>query len=277
MGNFSNPIEMSRSELLTWTRKVLKDYKLRPRKRLSQSFVVDPLLIREVVSHVGSRRVLEVGCGIGTLTRAISVKVESLLCVEVDWRLCEVVSNLIDNPLFVVVNGDARYTPIICSEVVSNVPYHITSDILLKISRENSVKKAVLTLQREVADRLLARPGCKNYGKITVLVNVLFNVSAGGVYPPNSFFPKPEVYHRVVILSRKRNYTREIETLENVVKISFSQRRRLILKVFTDLIKVNPADLGPLRARLEGRRVFNVDPETWLEIALLLQERGIRV
>ncbi|MEM4482230.1 MAG: 16S rRNA (adenine(1518)-N(6)/adenine(1519)-N(6))-dimethyltransferase RsmA [Desulfurococcaceae archaeon] len=277
MGSLSNPLELGRSELVMWTRKVLREYGLRPRKSLSQNFIVDPLLIRELINYTGSGKVLEIGCGIGTLTRAVLLKAHSLTCIEIDWRLCEAISGLVDSPFFVIVNGDARFLPYLHEEVISNAPYHITSDLIVKISRENCVNKAVLTLQREVADRLLSLPGSKNYGKITVLVNVLFDVKAGGTYPPGSFFPKPGVYHRVVVLLRRRSYAHEIEVLERITKKAFSQRKRLLSKVFVDLLKVNPSDLGPLWSKLEGKRVFAVDPETWLEISRSLLERGINV
>ncbi|MEM4933799.1 MAG: rRNA adenine dimethyltransferase family protein, partial [Desulfurococcaceae archaeon] len=167
MVNHFNPAEVDGRSLLAWTIRVLREHGIKPRKRLSQNFVVDPSLIREILSHVDpGERVLEVGCGIGTLSKAILEKAHTLLCIELDHRLCEVAEEVVDEHRFVIVNGDARELPYAQRTVVSNLPYHVTSDILVKISKENSVTKAVLTVQKEVAERLLARPGSKSYGRL---------------------------------------------------------------------------------------------------------------
>lgn len=270
-----NPVEVSGRGLLAWTVRTLREHGIRPRKRLSQNFVVDPILIREVVSHVDPKeRVLEVGCGIGTVSKALLEKAETLICVELDHRLCEVAREVVDDHRFVVINGDAREQPYTQKVVVSNLPYHITSDMLVKISRENSVVKAVLTVQKEVAERLLAQPGSKNYGRLTVLVSTLFKIKKGGAYPPRSFYPRPEVYHQVIVLTRRSNYTSEVDALETVTRIFFSQRKRLVEKVLAGVLGVKVEELGHLKDRVAGKRVFSVDPELWLELSRVLVERG---
>ncbi|MEM1639748.1 MAG: 16S rRNA (adenine(1518)-N(6)/adenine(1519)-N(6))-dimethyltransferase RsmA [Desulfurococcaceae archaeon] len=276
MEKFSKPLEFDREFLLKWTIGVMRKHGIKPRKKLSQNFIVNPFLIEEILSYTDENSdVLEIGCGIGTLTVALLSKARTVLCYEIDQRLCDVLSKFINDENFILVNGDALKIPFNRRIVVSNIPYHITSDILLKISRENVVEKAVLTLQKEIVDRITARPGSRSYGKLTVLLNNLFAIKEGGVYPPSSFYPKPEVYHQVVVLLRKKPYSQEIEKLEVVTKTFFSQRRRLVEKVLWDKFNKNVDSMGELGRKISGKRVFMLDPETWLELTRILHEQGV--
>jgi len=224
MEKYFNPLESTRSFLLSWTKTILRKHGVKPRRRFSQNFVVDPLLLREVTGYLESEDyVLEVGCGLGTLSMALLSKTRRLLCIELDPRLCSIARDVVGKSEFIVVNGDALKTPFTSRTLVSNLPYHITSELLVKTARENTVEKVVLTIQREVAERLTAPPGSKQYGRITILVSLLFNVKLGGVYPPSSFYPKPEVSHQVIVLTRKRRYTDEVRVVEDVTRV-FSLR-----------------------------------------------------
>lgn len=276
MGKYFNPLEVSRESLLKWTIRTLRSYGIKPRKKLSQNFVVNPFLIREILSHIDDGSdILEIGCGIGTLTGALLSKARTVMCFEIDQKLCEALSRIMCSRNLILVNGDALKLFFNRRTVVSNIPYHITSDILLKISRENIVEKAVLTVQKEIVDRITARPGTRSYGKLTVLLNNLFLIREGGVYPPSSFHPKPEVYHQVVVLIRKKPYSREIEKLELITRIFFSQRRKLVEKVLWDKFNKSLESLGEIRGKISGKRVFMIDPETWLELARVLSDQGV--
>jgi 16S rRNA (adenine1518-N6/adenine1519-N6)-dimethyltransferase len=276
MEKFFNTFEVSRRQLLQWTIRVLRDNGIKPRRKLSQNFIIDPVLLREISSYVDENSdVIEVGCGIGTLTSVILRKARTVLCIEIDQRLCEVIGwNLLSKDL-IVVNGDALKLPFNRKLLVSNIPYHITTDILLKVSRENTVEKAVLTLQREVAERITARPGSRSYGKISVLLNNLFSIREGGVYSPRSFYPRPEVYHQVIVLTRRRHYSRDFEKLELITRVFFSQRKRLVEKILLDKFNTKLTQLGDLGRKIMGRRVFMVDPETWFALTRILSEHGV--
>lgn len=276
MVKFFNPLTSTHREIYSWTLRVLREYGLKPRKSLSQNFIVNPNLLREIVSYVDQGDIIEIGCGIGTLSLALLTKTRSLTCIEIDSKLCRIARDLVNSPFFTIINGDARIISFTRKQVVSNLPYHITSDILVKIARENNVTKATLTIQREVANRLLAKPGSKNYGRLTVLVNTLFEVKNGGVYSPRSFYPKPEVYHRVVILTRKREYTEEIKALEKLTHILFTQRRRLVEKTLTTMLKIDVSRLDSETInRIKGKRVYMLDPSTLQELAGNLLREGV--
>lgn len=261
--------------LLSWTLKTLKEQGLRPRKTLSQNFIVDPRLLRELVFHVLPEHTLEIGCGIGTLSRFIVPYVKTLVCIEIDEKLCNVARTTVNSPRFLVVNGDATRIPFMAKQVVSNVPYHITSHILIKIAKENSVQRAVLTVQKEVADRLTALPGSRNYGKITILINLVFNVKKGGSYPPRSFYPRPKVYHQVIVLERRVPYSNDMVIMEKVTKKLFTQRKRLVDKLVEEYFNVKLSDLGVVGKRLSGRRVMTLSPMEFYELAVMLRDAGV--
>jgi 16S rRNA (adenine1518-N6/adenine1519-N6)-dimethyltransferase len=276
MERLFKPHATSRAELVSWTLNVLRSHGIKPKKRLSQHFVVDPRLLREIALYMNScSDAIEIGCGIGTLSLTLLDKARSLLCIELDERLCNVACNVVADPRFLVVCGDALKFPFTREVVVSNIPYHITSKLIVKLARENSIKKIVLTVQSEVADRLIAEPGFKEYGRLTVLIRSLFDIKLGGFYPPQSFYPKPEVAHRVVVLVRKRLYTEDFEALELVTRIFFSQRRKVFEKVFVERLGVVPQEIRNLFSSVFTQRVYMIDPDTWLALAREIRLLGL--
>lgn len=275
MEKLFNPAEQSPVALRSWTLRVLREYGFKPGKKLSQNFVVDPRLIAEIASYVIAEHTLEIGCGIGTLSLALLPLVKNLICVEIDKRLCNIARTLVDSPKFLVVHGDARKVFLNTKQVVSNLPYHITSDILVKVVRENTVERAILTVQREVAERLLAQPGIKSYGKITVLVNLVFKVKKGGLYPPKSFYPEPKVYHQVIVLERKGVYDDNMKAVEKVAKTLFTQRKRVVDKLIEGYFNVKLDELGSIGKAISGKRVMTLHPSDFYELARVLRERGI--
>ncbi|MEM4717355.1 MAG: 16S rRNA (adenine(1518)-N(6)/adenine(1519)-N(6))-dimethyltransferase RsmA [Desulfurococcaceae archaeon] len=270
-----NVVAMNRGFLLKWTRDILRRYGVRPRRRLSQNFVVDPVLINEIVSYIDRDiDVTEVGCGIGTLTHAILTKARRVVCVEIDPKMCEIAREVVNRVEFITINADSLKTPFNTKIIVSNTPYHITSDLITKISRENIVEKAVLTLQEEVVDRLVAKPGSRSYGRLTVLVSLLFNIQTGRSYSPHSFYPTPDVNSQVVVFTRKRTFDIEINAVEKTTRILFTHKRKVIDKILYNLLEGDRDLPSYLKNKVLGRRIYTIEPETWLEIARFLSERG---
>ncbi len=270
----------SRKKLLKWTISVLRKYGIRPRKKLSQSFVVDPLLIREVIGlakkYCSRRTIVEIGCGLGALTYYLAKDTSGrVLGIEVDNKFFSVLKDLLNGSKnILLIHGDGLKTSIYGSKcIVSNTPYHISSDLIVSIARDNFVEKAVLVLQKEVVDRLLARPGSKSYGRLTVLVQSLFRVYSGGVYSPASFHPSPEVYSRVVVLERISSYSSVHEVLEEVTRVLFSMRRRRAYTVLSKKLCIEESVLASILGDSIDRRVYELEPRVLMEIARFLVER----
>lgn len=225
---------LSRKELINYTVNVLRTYNVRPKKKLSQNFVVDPHLINTILSRVRKckpKRILEIGGGIGTLTFYLSDIAEEVVTVEVDKKLIKILENEVARRKgnVKVVYGDIlkAYKRLGSFDViVSNIPYHISSKILF-ILTEIKFEEALLTFQKEFANRLLAKPNEPDYGRLTVMANFHFNIEYLGTYPPSSFYPPPKVYSTLIGLKRKRiNINIPTDFFQDVVRELFTLKNR---------------------------------------------------
>ncbi|ACL11731.1 Probable dimethyladenosine transferase [Desulfurococcus amylolyticus 1221n] len=277
MGSYIRPDEMSRRGLLSWTISILREHGLRPRRKLSQNFIVDPRLIRDFISHVNHAETTEIGCGLGTLTIPLSRVVPRLICIEIDEKLLGIaVKNLnTSNTLFI--NADATKYTVFSRQVVGNIPYHVTSNILVSIARSNNVERVVFTLQKDVAERLVAKPGSKQYGRITILLNTLFNIEITGIYGPSSFYPEPKVGHAIITLTRRRVFNQDVFALEKLTRLLFTQRRRIALRVLTKSLGIGEDSEIYMYARelLGDKRVYEVSGEVYATLARRLRENGL--
>ncbi len=232
---------------------------------MGQSFLIEPRLAHEVASRAaGCLDVLEPGAGLGVVTARLSDVARRVNAVEVDARLLPVLRELADEHVNVdIVNADVlEYGVRRVDCVAGNPPYSITGPLISHIVVEIQPRRAVLTLQREVALRLAARPGSKAYGRITVLVQAVYDVELGGVYPPSAFYPPPDVYSQVVILEARRVLDKQLlRRLESLTRCLFSQRNRRADKVVRECCSVEVGSFG-------DKRVYQLTPD---EILALLE------
>jgi len=266
-------------EKLTWkVRRLLREAGVKPKRKLGQSFMVDRDLLTRMADYgdIGrADRVLEVGAGLGFLTEVLARRAGVVLAVETDQKLYRLLktkfSKLANVRLYL---GDFLKLKLKGSydKVVSNPPYSIASPLIFRLF-EDSFKLAVLTLQREFAERLNAKPGDRNYGRLTVAAYYWVETEVLEHVKPEAFYPRPEV-PSVVVRLRPRN--RPPFKLENygffseTVKLLFSQRRRKLLKALQTLTKLKP-EIEIAKPFKEipylNRRVFTLTPEEFAEIA----------
>ncbi len=244
MANAMKPPLSSKKALLKWTKKVLKEYGIRPRKKLSQNFVIDPQVIKDILGLVGNEDiVLEVGCGIGTLTYYLSLSNKYVVCVEIDERFLPVLCSLLPNNTDIVIGDSLNHiVQLYKGVIVSNVPYHITSQLIISILKSRA-KKAVLVLQREVALRITAKPGSREYGRLTIITQYIANIELLKTYPPYSFYPAPEVSSSLVELKRKRPWDSLADTIEKLTRCLFSERNKKAVKVLQKCLGELPEEL----------------------------------
>ncbi len=268
------------------TKRLLKSYGIKARKKLSQHFIVDDKLLDEVLGHVARLKpvnVIEIGTGLGLLTASLGDIVKYVATVELDGRLATVAKDFIyeevGNAVDLVV-GDGvlllRSGLRSVDTVVSNVPYGITGPLIDSVIKSNC-RAAVLTLQKEVAERLAASPGDRGYSRLTVMVNTFMKVELGGLYPPTSFVPKPKVDSMVVVLNRYRNWSDCWRGYEDLVRCLFNQRRKMARKVLRGCIDggVSAEHLAILDSLVGSRRVYQLEVETLLDIYSTLYRRSI--
>jgi len=266
------PPPLRRKSLMVWTKSLLREIGIRPRRKYSQNFIVDPTVIRDFIARLQlDKPFIEIGCGLGTLSYYLSLSVKkNNLLFEIDGRLASIAAEIVVPPSMVIVS-DALEHEWIYEQVVSNAPYHITSDILVKLSRTNNVKRAILVLQEDVVNRITADPGTPTYGRLTVLIKTLFKTSKGPVYPPSSFYPSPEVSSQMIVLERIRKYDKDMEMLEEITRILFSKRRKKAMKVISRDLGVNLDSCRDVSIAPD-LRVYELDPGVLLRLVECLKK-----
>lgn len=268
----TEPPLVNRVSLLKWTIKVLKECSIKPSRRYSQNFVIDPLLIQSILNRVSiNDSLIEIGTGLGTLSYYLSRRVRGLkVFYEIDPRLIEVTNELLEDG--VLINSDALAHDWTFKQLVSIAPYHLTSDILVKLARSNRVEKGILVLQKEVVERITAKPGTDSYGRLTVLLNVLFKPELGETYPPSSFHPQPNVYSKLIVLTRIRLYDKVTEFIEELTRRVFNERRKKLGNVFRSKLGLNNDDLRKLCINPD-RRVYELSVGDFVRIAEYMMGR----
>jgi len=270
------PITKSKKVLHKWVIETLRRLEIKPRKRLSQVFLVDPkplFLIAYALRKQNADEVIEIGAGLGTLTTYIAeiARPQKILAIEVDRQFVPILSAIQReyNSIDIVIGDALNILPSIrrYSTVVGNLPYHITSDLLIAIGRSNIVT-AIITVQYEVGERLIASPGSENYGKLTVFIRSLFNVEKLGVIPRTAFSPIPEVDSVILILRRIRPYNETMIDLERVTKCVFSYRRKLLYKALLNCLGDSAKECFSRLGDVDWNRirVFETEPELFLRI-----------
>lgn len=248
---------------------------VKPRKSLGQNFLVAGWVARIFASWACNfSRLLEVGVGKGFLTRTVARQCPHsyIIGLEVDPRLTPHLVALqfyYDNVSIIL--SDALAPPVKLDgvdAVYGSIPYNITSPLLELLSLY-ARKPALLLLQKEVGERLASKPGTSKYGRITVLVQLVYTVKLHSIVPPSAFKPKPKVYSRIVELKPKPTTPspEELKAVEQVTRCMFSQRNKRAGKVIARCCGKHLAEL--LEERYGDNRVYQLSPEAFLEIAKL--------
>lgn len=231
--------------------------KFRPKKQLGQSFLTyEPTAERLVdgLDITAEDEVLEIGSGKGILTEQLAQKAKYVYAVEIDTRLADMlIQKFVDKENVEIINQDilkydlSRFKRL---KILGNVPYSISSQILFLLLKYIQVWNiAVLTLQKEFAARILAKPGTKEYGAITVIFNLHTEVKKLFSIPPAFFKPKPKIFSTVILLKSRKQPLFQIpdeEFFTKVVKAAFSQRRKTLLNNLHSSLKIDKYDLRKL-------------------------------
>ncbi|HOV25624.1 MAG TPA: 16S rRNA (adenine(1518)-N(6)/adenine(1519)-N(6))-dimethyltransferase RsmA [Pseudobacteroides sp.] len=241
------------------TKELIQKYDIRMTKSLGQNFLVDDNIIEKIVKMADVDEkdiVIEVGPGIGNMTRRLAAKAGRLIAVEIDKHLIPPLEEVLkDYPNSLLINKDIlkiSLEEVIREEkekapgtervkIVANLPYYITTPIIMKFLEENpGIDSMVFMIQKEVAERIVASPGGKDYGALSVAVQYyskperLFDVS------PNCFVPKPEVDSTVIRMNIFKEPAVKLISRDmffSTVKASFGQRRKTLLNALSNSSK----------------------------------------
>lgn len=264
-------------------RQVITEYKLSAQKKFGQNFILDLNLTRRIAriaKPLDESPIIEIGPGPGGLTRALFLEgAQQVIAIEKDPRCLEALKNLqsIVGDRLTLIEADAleiNYNQL-CpgpKKIVANLPYNISTPLLTNwLKKMNSFLSLTLLFQKEVATRITAKPHTKEYGRLSILSQLLSNPSLAFDIAPTAFVPAPKVTSTLVHFTARYEHLEQslINNLENLTSVAFNQRRKMlrgslksihpnILEILEDL-HINPA----LRAE-------NLSPQDFLNIVKCL-------
>ena len=265
---------------MTLTRTQVKDllqkYDINPRKSLGQNFVVEPNTIRQIIELASIEAddfVIEVGPGIGSLTSSLLEVAGHVTAIEVDDALVRVLTDLLrpEDNRFRLVNADVMnldVNELLAARneswnLVANLPYNISVPLICDfLERVPVITKMTVMVQKEVAERLVAKTGEKAFGLPSLKIQYFAEVKKIADVPPSVFLPKPKVDSSLVQIERREKYltSANYDVLFELAKRSFSQRRKMLrrsLKETFDLNDFESAGIDPTR------RAEDITLEEW--------------
>lgn len=248
---------------------VCKRFGIHMSKKLGQNFLIRRSVVDEIVAAAeltAGEPVLEIGPGIGTLTQGLAQSGAAVTAVELDRRLLEVLDTTLAQYNNVrIIHGDILKVniPEIMNhkpfKVVANLPYYITTPIIMSLlEMKLPIERLVVMVQREVAERMVAQPGTKAYGALSVAVQYYTEPSIVMDVPPRAFMPAPEVTSAVICCRLREKPPVEVadeKLFFRVVKAAFAQRR----KTFSNTMKTTGLDKETIasvlaKANIDGAR-----------------------
>jgi len=220
-----------------------------PRKQRGQNFLIDPGSVHKVLSFAGVRatdEVVEVGPGLGALTTKLIEQAKTYCAVDIEERFIQFLrsehpalppSSFICADVRTINLSELGFSPERKAVIVSNVPYSLSSEVILWLLEQHTViARASLLLQREFAERVAAVPGGKEYGSLSALSALLADIRLGPKITGACFFPPAEVESRLVelrMLGSTRYEVPSVQRFETVVRASFSKRRKTLLNALS--------------------------------------------
>ena len=214
---------------------------MKAKKSLGQNFLIDTNVISKIVTEVlacNDDLIIEIGPGQGALTKELKKYNANLMCYEVDRDLSNILSKLENNKTKVIwqdflksnIKEDIKNIKYNKLYIVGNLPYYITTPIIEHIMDSNiNLDKLVIMVQKEVADRFLAKPHSKEYGYITVVLNYYFDISKVTDVSKYAFKPVPKVESTVLRLIPKENMEDiDLNKFKEFLKVCFSQKRKTL-------------------------------------------------
>ena len=256
---------------------------IKPKKRLGQNFLIDQNIAKKITKLIQGQladKVLEIGPGAGVLTELMLKEQYRVRAIEIDKDLIDLLQvRLNEYPQIELINQDAmKYNydelegPLWI--LVSNLPYNIGTRLLVKLIMDVPViHRYVVMVQREVAERITAVAGTREYGALSVVSNLFTKPKIQFDIHQNSFIPRPEVISSVVTLQREYlTDTRERTLAFNLAKIAFQQRRKTIKKSLSGEI-INFDELSDVGIN-EKSRAEELTPEQYLLIANMVSNEN---
>ena len=232
------------------TKNIMRINNIKANKRFGQNFLIDDNILENIVKSAeitNNDLVIEIGPGLGNLTEYLLEKAAYVILVEIDNNMINILNDRYkNNNNYILLNNDilkVNVDEIIENienklnrkfekiKVVANLPYYITTPIIFKLlQNENRINEITVMVQKEVAERIVAKNKTKDYGILTLMVNYLGTSDIKLIVPNNSFIPAPNVTSAVIKITKNKRFTvKDEELLFKLIHSSFAQRRKKII------------------------------------------------
>jgi 16S rRNA (adenine1518-N6/adenine1519-N6)-dimethyltransferase len=219
---------------------LIEKYRIFPLEKLGQNFLINRQalnLIVETINPDPQKTYIEIGPGFLHLTNLMAERAKEIFAIEKDKRFKRFYDEIASKNIKIIF-ADALKTDLSvfdACEVYGNIPYYISSDLIIKIGKNTNIKRAIFLLQKEYAKRVLSYKNSKQYSSLTIVVDFFFNKNYIKTFSPNSFYPKPSIHSTLIELNRKYDY-QDINTQDflKFIKTAFSMRRK---KLYNNLKK----------------------------------------
>ena len=257
-----------------------------PKKSLGQNFLIDKNIIKKIVNltDINNKDVIEIGPGKGELTdQILSNKPKSLQIIEKDSNLFKILKlKYSNNKIIKIYNSDILRFNLEQitnkgSIIFGNLPYNISSQILVKIIKFRNwpprYSNLVFMFQKELGDKILGKYSSKNYGRLSIITHYRLKLFNKFLVSPNSFFPRPKINSVVLHLVPKydKNFKiKNIDNLEKVTNILFSNKRKMIKKSIEKILNIN--NLKKIEEIDLSSRPSNLKPEIYYRITELYEK-----
>ena len=215
------------------------------KKKWGQNFIQDENIIKKIITIIDPKKndsIIEIGPGKGALTKHL-LNSKKITAIEIDPILCSYLNQKFDSKLEIVnqdflkfqLNKYSNY-----NKIIGNLPYYITTPIIFKVLENPFWNEAIFMIQKEVADRIVAKPGNKTYGRLSVMVQIIADVEKEINVTKNIFYPKPKVDSSIIkITLKQKNSVKNIEIFSEIVKKAFGQRRKILKNSLQNIIPLD--------------------------------------
>ena len=220
---------------------------MKAKKKFGQNFLVDRYFISKIINEINPKEesnILEIGPGKGAITEPILKKINHISVVEIDPDMIKILKHKISTKNISILAEDVlgindeffkKF-----NKVIGNLPYYISTEIILKLTKiYDSSFELYFMVQKEVAERITAKPSNKSFGRLSVILQYYFDTELLFEIPPKAFSPQPKITSAFIRLIRKKRLSLKVidkECFEKIVKIAFSQKRKTIKNNFKNIL-----------------------------------------
>ncbi len=277
---------------LNITKKIMNKYNIKANKKLGQNFLIDDNILKNIIisSNIAQNDlVIEIGPGLGNLSEYILNNVNFAILIEIDKNMEKILNDRLKNyNNYLLLNDDIlkinidelienieiknnkKYENI---KVVANLPYYITTPIIFKLLQDSKrINEIIIMVQKEVAERIIAKPKSKEYGILTLMVDYLADANIEFIVPNSSFIPAPDVTSAVIKLTKNKKYkVNSEEIFFKLIHSAFAQRRKKISNSLesTNFMNMNKKEIEELLIKNNvnlNARAEEIDINKYVEI-----------